>query len=75
MRAMTEPLKYQTLRALKEAYESGELDRNEGMLWLDNDTAFVYTGDGNDSVNVYSSHPEMILNEALDLLGIPHEHV
>ena len=37
---------------------------------LDNDAAFVYQGDE----RVFQSDPQL-LEDALDLLGIPHQHV
>ena len=78
------PLKYKTLAELAAAYKSGELAQGD-PLWLDNDTASVYetvldldeqgTAQDEDSVQVFQMHPETILREALDLLGIPHDHV
>jgi hypothetical protein len=65
-------LKYPTLASLKAAYDSGEIER-EDPLWLDNDTASVYVGEENE--RVYECYPDKILTEALDLLGIPHDHV
>jgi hypothetical protein len=48
-------------------------------LMLDNDTTDAYdddlVNDGEDSEKVFEMHPDQVLEEALDLLGIPHEHV
>ena len=74
---MEEGVKYKTLGELAAAYKSGELDKND-PLWLDNDTASVYVSDANgESVTppVFTMHPGIILEQALDLLGIPHEGV
>jgi hypothetical protein len=65
------PMPYDNLAALKVAYDSGELGR-EDVLMLDNDTCFVYTDEG----CVYSGpDPMFALQEALTLLGIPWEQV
>lgn len=61
-------LRYPALPALRDAYATGEL---AAPLMLDNDQAAVYDGDE----KVFESHPEQVLEDALDLLGIPHEHV
>ena len=72
-------MKYQTLAQLKAAYDSGELSKaNE--IWLDNDTSGVYVSesgdpDDYDDIKVFEMHPEEILWQALDLLGIPRDHV
>lgn len=62
---------YKTLAELKAAYESGELDRNESPLMLDNDNSSVYAGD----VCVYSGPGYEIREEALTLAGIPWDFV
>jgi len=75
--------KYSNLKELKEAYESGEISK-EDELHLDNDNCWVahwedqgngeYDHDGN-----YFFHrncfPMELLKEALVLLGIPHTEV
>jgi len=62
------PKKYKTLAELRDAYASGKVT---DPLMLDNDDTFVYQGDE----EVYQSHPAQLLEDALDLLGVPHEHV
>lgn len=67
-------MKYKTLKALKAAYDSGELDRKESPIELDNDCAFVYAG----AKCVWRTEepPECeLLSQALKLLGIPSEGV
>lgn len=55
--------KYLSLTDLKAAYDSGELTE---PITIDNDS--VYTPD-----ITYEAHPSEVLEQALDLLGIPHE--
>jgi hypothetical protein len=64
-------MKYATLADLKAAYDSGELSRANSLV-LDNDYVAVYdTGGG----AVYEGDgPAALIEEALDLLGIPHEN-
>lgn len=59
---------YETPRDLQAAYKSGTVT---DPLMLDNDSTSVYAGDD----NVFEMHPNDVLEQALDLLGIPHEHV
>jgi hypothetical protein len=61
-------MRYPTLAALAAAYKAAEL---ADPLMLDNDQTTVYDGDE----KVYEGHPGQVLEDALDLLGIPHEHV
>lgn len=77
------PVKYKTLAELKAAYDSGEIPRDE-PLWLDNDTSHLYDhwnyprddDEAQESaVCVFSMEPYVIMTQALDLLGIPHDHV
>lgn len=42
---------------------------------IDNDDASMYDGDDEDGEIVFEMHPADLLEQALDLLGIPHEHV
>lgn len=70
-------MKYKTLAELKAAYDSGELDRNS-FIMLDNDSTSVYRRDADgewlDSGPVFDGgNPEVLLEEALTLLGIPWE--
>lgn len=69
-------MKYKTLADLAEAYKSGELSEDD-PLWLDSDRASVYvdTADPDAQKKVFQMHPEKILYEALELLGIPTDHV
>ena len=60
--------KHANLGELQQAYVKGEVT---APLMLDNDWAGVYQ----DDEKVYDSDPEQLLEDALDLLGIPHEHV
>jgi putative AlgH/UPF0301 family transcriptional regulator len=59
---------YETLKDLRDAYTAGAVT---APLMLDNDWAGVYR----DDEKVFDSDPETLLEKALDLLGIPHEHV
>jgi len=66
---------YETLRDLQAAYKSGAIT---DPLMLDNDSASVYVQTGSDMENyegVFEMHPDDVMEQALDLLGIPHEHV
>ena len=71
-------MKYQTLQELRKAYKSGELDKKNSPLVIDNDSVTVYEDDDGDeegdSVCVYRSHPATLLEDALNLLGIPWEN-
>lgn len=62
---------YKNLKELKAAYDSGELRKNEDLLWIDNDYQFVSAGDDEVTVYRHDGAPEDILLEALELLGIP----
>lgn len=61
-------VRYETLAALRDAYAAGQV--TEPMM-LDNDQVTVYQG----GEKVFDSHPDTVLEAALDLLGISHEHV
>jgi hypothetical protein len=56
-----------TLAELREAYAKGEVTE---PVTLDNDQVTAYSGDD----RVFESHPDQMLEAALDLLGIPWEH-
>jgi hypothetical protein len=57
------------LAQLRDRFASGEL---EGCaLMLDNDSTNVCK----DDEDIFEMHPDELLEAALDLLGIPHEHV
>ena len=61
---------YDTVGQLREAYQRGEIS---DPLMIDNDSTFVYQESGDS--DVFEMHPHDLLEQALDLLGIPHEHV
>lgn len=66
-----EEMKYKTTAALQQAYISGELSVNHDVLTVDNDDTSVY----HEGEPVFRMDPETLLEQALDLLGIPSEHV
>jgi len=72
-------MKYKTLAELKAAYDSGELPK-ECPLILDNDCVGVHiplTPDYGEQEKVFGGFdygPNVVLEEALDMLGIPWEH-
>jgi hypothetical protein len=68
-------MKYENLKQLQQAYASGELTQ---PVTLDNDDTFVYSpvSDGPDAEweQVFDGDvPQLLLEAALDLLGIPHQ--
>lgn len=59
---------YSSLHELQQAYASGALSATAHRLILDNDHSYLYVGEE----PVYRGPgPEVLLREALDLLGIP----
>jgi len=68
---------YTTLKELKDALDSKELVLGKlDKLIIDNDSTDLYTQDPNsddedDTIEVFSLHPQNLLEEALELLGIP----
>ena len=64
-------MKYKTLKELRDAFAAGQLDKDTRLL-IDNDSCFCYQ---DDETLFESDGPEYLLEEALDLLGIPNEHV
>lgn len=73
--------KYKTLKALRKAYASGKIPQR-CKASVDNDCVTVYLPEaddefGDNAVRVYNfeGSPEYLLIEALELLGIPAEHV
>jgi hypothetical protein len=62
-------MRYDTLRQLSDAIAAGTV--KDAVLMLDNDSTSVYE----DAECVFEMHPDDLLEQALDLLGIPHEHV
>jgi hypothetical protein len=68
-------MKYNSLAELAEAYRKKEVTV---PMMLDNDDASVWDDDDEVPVDesvLYQGSPEVVLAEALDLLGIPYEHV
>ena len=63
-------MKYDTLRQLKDAYDSGQLSR--AVLILDNDSTGVY--DRVSEERVFEMHPSDLIIQALDLLSIPYDY-
>jgi hypothetical protein len=64
---------YKTLTELKKAIDTGEIQLNpEGgdCLIVEGDSTYFYLGDE----IVFRMHPSDLLEEALNLLGIPWEH-
>lgn len=59
-----------TLDELRQAYATGSITKDE-PLWLDNDQTAVRSEDGRE----FEMHPRELLEQALDLLGIPWESV
>lgn len=63
-------MKYRTLKELKEALDNGEIELNQESdegLTLESDIAYFYI----DDECVFRMHPSDLIEEALDLLGIP----
>lgn len=63
--------KYKNLVEVLAAFDTGDLNATENLMVLDNDAIVVYDGD----TKVYEGHPDFVLEEALNILGIPWEHV
>lgn len=64
-----------TLAELIAAYRSGEITH---PMSLDNDQVTVDVPHDADWINVtreFEAHPEDLLEQLLDYVGIPHEHV
>ncbi len=62
--------RYKTLKKLKDALGKGEIKLNPesgDCLTLESDIAYFYV----DDECVFRKHPSDLLEEALDLLGIP----
>jgi hypothetical protein len=62
--------KYDTLRQLHDAVKAGKVT---GTLMIDNDAVSMY--DEATDTDLFEMHPADLLEQALDLLGIEHEHV
>jgi hypothetical protein len=73
------PTRYSTLKELKEAIDSGQLILGDEKLMIDNDCITLAMKTGPDDLldyeEVFDLHPHEVLEQALDLLGIPNEPV
>lgn len=70
-------MRYTNLDQLQAAYRTGELTPQTAELEIDNDVVYVYLHD-EEWVNVekvFEMRPDELIEQALDLLGIPHQHV
>jgi len=73
--------RYATLKKLKDALDSKELvldEFNRGLI-IDNDSTVLSIQDPNsdnedDTITVFSLDPPSLLEEALELLGIPWDY-
>lgn len=65
--------KYKTLAEPQAAYQGGQVTDTEPLM-LDNDCVTVQVPDGDDYSTVFEMHPDDLLEQAVDLLGIPHDH-
>jgi hypothetical protein len=66
-------MKYENLKELKEALDKGEITLDPGSgdyLTLESDIAYLYV----DDECVFRRHPSDLIEEALDLLGIPWQN-
>ena len=67
-------MKYKNLEDLAEAFEWGELSK-DNPLCLDNDSTRCYIDTGEEWETVFDGgDPNKLLREALTLLGIPWEN-
>lgn len=66
-----EKFKYNSYAELKAAYESGELDKDEHIIQLDNDVCYLYVNDE----EVFRGGGYYDLNKLFELAGIPAEWV
>ena len=66
-------MKYKTLADLKRAIDSGEVPK-EWRITLDNDSTTMYEEIFGEKI-FDGDTPACLLEQALDLLGIPHESV
>ena len=64
-------MKYETYKELKDAYDSGELDRKTDILYLDNDDCHVYVNDE----CVFQGDGYRDIEELALLCGFPAEWV
>lgn len=74
-------VKYKSLAELKAGFDSGEIDRSRYKLSLDNDSSTMYMQTFSEQADaegwecVYDGEGYNLREEALDLLGIPWDHV
>lgn len=69
---MDDTPKYKSLKELKEAFDSDELDREAFLITLDNDSCTMYMGDT--CFFRCDGGGDVLVEEALDLLGIPWQN-
>lgn len=71
-------MRHETIARLAAAYAAGELDRADNPLIIDNDSTTVFIEDVSKPggfVKVFDGgSPKDLLQEALDLLGIPYQN-
>lgn len=66
-------MRYKTLGELRDAYARGDVTV---PLMIDNDTTGVMNPDeGDQEWQLFEMHPAELIEQALDLLAIPHEEV
>jgi hypothetical protein len=66
-------VRYKDLGELRDAYARGDVTE---PLMIDNDMTSVMNPDENDPEwQLFEMHPAELAEQALDLLGIPHEDV
>lgn len=67
--------KYRSLCEVQEAFLNGELDPKSDFLLIDSDYSFVSkeTDDGDDIYVFRGGGPRELIEEALEILGIPWE--
>lgn len=70
--------RYKTLKELKAALDSGDLELKQSYdrLIIDNDNCSLYlhSADVEDATCIFSVHPADLLEQALDLMGIPWDN-
>lgn len=65
-------MEYDTVSQLRDAYAAGRLTE---PLVIGNGVAQVYGHDGGSHAPVFQMHPADLLDQALSVLGIPHENL
>ena len=71
------PPKYPTLSALVAAVKDGREDRYAFTVWIDNDCMHASYDDDDDAPYLWNGDdgPQVVISEALDLLGLHAEEV